>query len=80
VDAIFFSRILKLLKIVIPSWRSVEVLDLALLTVFLVLRTFLTIYISTVNGKIVKAIIQKDLGLFIKRVMLALRRYSGWAS
>lgn len=33
------------------------------------LRTFLSIYISAINGKIVKAIIQKDLNLFIKRVV-----------
>lgn len=57
VDAIFFSRIKKLVRIVIPTWKSEEVLDLALLTVFLVLRTFLSIYIAAVNGKIVKAII-----------------------
>ena len=68
VDAIFISRIRKLIKIVIPTWKSEEVLDLALLTVFLVLRTFLSIYLAAVNGKIVKAIIQRDLGLFIRRV------------
>jgi ATP-binding cassette subfamily D (ALD) protein 3 len=53
-------------------------MDLALLTVFLVMRTFLTIYISSVNGKIVKAIIQKDLNLFIKRVQIQIPRFSGW--
>ena len=45
-------------------------MDLFLLTVFLVLRTFLSIYIAGVNGKIVKAIIQRDLGLFVKRVKI----------
>ena len=64
------SRIKKLIKIVIPSWNTVEVLDLALLTVFLVFRTFLSIYISSVNGKIVKAIIERDLTLFIQRVSI----------
>lgn len=44
-------------------------LDLSLLTIFLILRTFLTIYLSTVNGKIVKAIIQKDFNLFIRRII-----------
>jgi ATP-binding cassette subfamily D (ALD) protein 3 len=53
---------------VIPSWKSVEVADLLLLTAFLVIRTFLSIYISTVNGTIVKAIIERDLGNFVKRV------------
>jgi len=53
---------------VIPTWKCQEVLDLCLLTVFLVLRTFLSIYIAGVNGKIVKAIIERDKPLFIQRV------------
>lgn len=57
VDNVFFERIKHLIKIVIPRWNCVEVLDLFLLTVFLVLRTFLSIYLAGVNGKIVKAII-----------------------
>ena len=71
-DAIFFSRIKKLVRIVIPTWKCEEVLDLVLLTVFLVLRTFLSIYIAAVNGKIVKAIIQRDLNMFVKKVNLKL--------
>ena len=67
-DAIFFSRIKKLIKIVIPTWKSREVLDLILLTIFLVLRTFLSIYIAGVNGKIVKAIINRDFGEFVRKV------------
>lgn len=43
-------------------------LDLTLLTVFLVLRTFLSIYLAGVNGRIVKAIIEMDLPLFIRRI------------
>ena len=46
VDMVFFHKISKLLKIVIPSIKCVEVLDLSLLTVFLVLRTFLSIYLA----------------------------------
>ena len=68
VDAIFFERIKKLINIVIPTWKCQEVLDLVMLTVFLVLRTFLSIYLAGVNGKIVKAIIERDLTLFIRRV------------
>lgn len=68
VDAAFLHRILELLKIVIPSWKSKEVLNLVLLTLLLVVRTFLTIYISSINGRIVNAIVQKDFNLFIRRV------------
>jgi ATP-binding cassette subfamily D (ALD) protein 3 len=48
---------------------------LVLLTVFLVLRTFLSIYLAGVNGKIVKAIIEKDAKLFIKRVCHSFKPY-----
>lgn len=72
VDAIFWSRIKILVQIVIPTWKCKEVLDICLLTVFLVLRTFLSIYLAGVNGKIVKAIIQRDSSLFIKRVFKTL--------
>lgn len=68
VDAIFWSRIKKLVKIVIPNWHCPEVGDLLLLTIFLVMRTFLSVYLATVNGRIVQAIIEKNLSLFIKRV------------
>ena len=67
-DRVFYKRIWELLKIVIPSVKSMEVLDLVLLTTFLVIRTMLSIYISSVNGRIVKTIIQIDLNKFIKRV------------
>lgn len=40
-----------------------------LLTIFLILRTFLSIYLAGVNGKIVKAIIELDLMLFLKRII-----------
>ena len=68
VDGVFLKRIKKLVKIVIPTWKCKEVLDLCLLTVFLVLRTFLSIYIAALNGTIVKSIIEGNKGVFIVRV------------
>ena len=68
VDKVFWKRIKYLVKIVVPRWNCVEVLDLVLLTLFLVLRTFLSIYLAGVNGRIVKAIIETDAMLFLKRV------------
>jgi ATP-binding cassette, subfamily D (ALD), member 3 len=65
-------------KIVIPSWHCPEVADLLLLTVFLVVRTFLSVYLATVNGRIVQAIIEQNLSLFIKRVISRVYRSSDW--
>ena len=56
------------MKIVIPSWKTPEIFDMSLLTVFLIARTFLSIYISGINGRIVKAIIKLDYKLFLRRV------------
>lgn len=56
------------MKIVIPTWKCQEVLDICLLTVFLILRTFLSIYIAGLNGKIVKCIIEKNKTVFVQRV------------
>ena len=60
----------------IPSWKSKEVLDLALLSIFLVARTFLSIYLASVNGRIVKAIVERNLSVFIQRVASNLFRSS----
>lgn len=77
VDGVFFKRIKKLVKIVIPSWKSPEAGDLLLLTAFLVARTFLSIYMASVNGGIVNAIVERNLPLFIQRVPFLLFRSLG---
>lgn len=50
--------------------------DLVILTVFLVIRTFLSIYLASVNGGIVNAIVERDFPLFIERVPVSLGRSS----
>lgn len=32
-------------------------------------RTFLSIYVATINGRIVRGIIEQDFGLFIRRIL-----------
>jgi len=49
--------------------------DLALLTAFLIARTFLSIYMASVNGGIVNAIVERNLPLFIQRVLMILDRF-----
>lgn len=70
VDSVFFQRIIKLIKIVIPSWKCGAIVDIVMLTVMLVLRTYLSIYLAGANGRIVKAIIKLNFGLFFKRVII----------
>jgi len=53
---------------VIPSYKCSAILDIIQLTIFLVIRTYLSIFISNINGKIVKAIIKKNYPLFVKRI------------
>lgn len=51
VDAAFFARLRKLLRIVIPGWRTKESLMLGLHTIFLVLRTMLSLYVADLDGR-----------------------------
>lgn len=53
----------------IPSWRSREVAFIVSLTILLFGRTFLSIYLASVNGSIVKAIVKMDLSMFLKRIL-----------
>ncbi len=53
VDYEFAVKLLKFLKILFPRWRCKETRDLMLLTACLFARTFLSIYMSGVQGKIV---------------------------
>ena len=58
-----------LLRIAVPSLMSKEFLTLANLTGFLILRTFLSIYIAGVTGKIVKSIIDVKYESFMKNII-----------
>jgi ATP-binding cassette subfamily D (ALD) protein 3 len=69
VDKVFLHRLVRLMKIVVPSWRSKEALALISLTVLLVSRTYLSIAIAGVNGHIVKAIVTRDFNMFLRRLV-----------
>lgn len=69
VDHVFFKKIRELLNIVIPRWNCKESKYLALLTMMLVLRTQMSIWLSDVNGSIVKAIVEMNFKKFVSRIM-----------
>ena len=54
----FFRNLLRLLKIVIPGIRSKELRLLISHSVFLVLRTMLSLYVAELDGKVVSALIK----------------------
>lgn len=56
------------MRIAIPSYKSREAKYLFILTFLLVLRTYMSIWLADVNGQIVRAIIDRSLPDFIRRV------------
>ncbi|KAJ3089093.1 hypothetical protein HK102_007226 [Quaeritorhiza haematococci] len=58
VDAVFFARLTKLLKIVIPGVSSKEFWLLNLFSAFLVGRTILSVYVAELDGRIVSALVR----------------------
>lgn len=53
IDSIFYARLMRLLRIVIPGWKSPEALMLALHSGFLVMRTMLSLYVADLDGRYV---------------------------
>lgn len=51
-----------------PSWNDEVVFDLSTLTAFLTIRTFLSIYISNVNGNIVQQVVKYNFPDFLSEL------------
>eukprot|EP00762_Andalucia_godoyi_P008354 ANDGO_07374.mRNA.1 ABC transporter D family member 2 len=75
VDLQFLSRLLRILKIAIPSFASRESATLLALTVLLFLRTMLSIRVADVIGMNAKHLVERRKGDFIKGVL----RVGFWA-
>ena len=61
-------KIKELLRVAVPGVGSKEFRYLIILTLLLVLRTQMSIWLADVNGKIVKSIVEKNFNLFVYRV------------
>jgi ABC-type uncharacterized transport system fused permease/ATPase subunit len=57
------------LKVAIPSWTGKEAKYLLILTLLLVTRTQLSIWLAEVNGKVVKAIVERNFNKFVYRIL-----------
>ncbi|XP_015927732.1 ATP-binding cassette sub-family D member 2 [Parasteatoda tepidariorum] len=60
----FLLQLGKLIKIMIPSIWSIEAALLVLHTCSLIMRTFLSIYVAKLEGRIIKFIVRKDINTF----------------
>lgn len=65
----FILQFIKLVRIMIPGVFCAETALLTGHTMFLFLRTFLSIYVANLEGAIVKFIVRKDPNNFIKQLM-----------
>lgn len=71
----FFKQLWQILKVLIPGLWTKEMLILIAHTASLVVRTFLSIYVAKLDGRIVKTIVQKD----AKKFMIMLGMWVGIA-
>lgn len=65
----FFTQLVKLLKIAFPSVFSKECGLLTVHTLTLVIRTFLSIYVARLEGRIVKSIVGRDIAAFLNLML-----------
>lgn len=68
-NLIFIIQFIKLVRIMIPNVLCTETLLLSGHTLFLILRTFLSIYVANLEGAIVKYIVRKDPTNFVKQLL-----------
>lgn len=54
----FFKNLMRLLKIVIPGWRSKELRLLISHSIFLVIRTLISLYVAELDGKLVSNLVR----------------------
>jgi ATP-binding cassette subfamily D (ALD) long-chain fatty acid import protein len=54
----FFKSLFRLLKIIIPGWKSTEVRLLISHSFFLVVRTLLSVYVADLDGKLVSNLVR----------------------
>lgn len=64
----FFRSLLKLLRIVVPGWRSKETRLLISHSFFLVVRTLISLKVAAMDGAIVKALVKGNGKEFLMRI------------
>ncbi|KAK4181154.1 pABC2 peroxisomal ABC transporter encoded by the pabc2 protein [Triangularia setosa] len=65
----FFRSLLRLLKIVVPGWKSKETRLLISHSFFLVMRTLISLKVAAMDGAIVKALVKGNGREFLMRIV-----------
>jgi ATP-binding cassette subfamily D (ALD) long-chain fatty acid import protein len=65
----FFRSLLRLLRIVIPGWRSKEARLLISHSFFLVVRTLISVKVAAMDGAIVKSLVKGNGREFLTRIV-----------
>jgi len=65
----FFRSLLRLLRIVVPGWRSKETRLLISHSFFLVVRTLISLKVAAMDGAIVKALVKGNGREFLMRII-----------
>lgn len=65
----FFRALLRLLKIVVPGWRTKEMRLLVSHSIFLVVRTLISLKVAAMDGAIVKALVRGNGKEFLMRIV-----------
>jgi len=68
-DRQFFRSLLRLLRIVVPSWRSKEARLLLSHSFFLIFRTLLSLRVAAMDGAIVKSLVKGNGREFLTRIV-----------
>lgn len=68
VDAVFFERLRRLLKIVIPGAKSKEAMLIIAHSFFLVMRTMISLYVAELDGRIVSSLVRSQTREFLKGI------------
>ncbi|KAJ3764315.1 ABC transporter transmembrane region 2-domain-containing protein [Lentinula raphanica] len=69
VDALFYQRLRHILRIVIPGIRSKEALMLVMHSSLLIARTAISLYVASLDGKIVASLVRAKSGEFALNII-----------
>ena len=65
----FLTNLIRLLKIVIPGWRSKELRLIISHSVFLLVRTLISLYVAALDGKLVSSLVRGKGKQFLKDIV-----------